>query len=65
MKCHSQPSAMRLRLQYVAPEHLLLLTIFGSNATQQCVEAELDRRAALRPKRVSAVPRSVPLRPAA
>jgi hypothetical protein len=34
------------QLQSLAPEHLLLLTIFGSRESRRRVSAELDRRAA-------------------
>lgn len=56
----------RRPLQALAPEQLLLLTVFGGEEAQQRVSAELDRRAALRPKHMRASPQLMPqLRPAA
>jgi len=60
--CHS----LRTRhLPAMAPEHLLLLTIFGSEETQELVENELDRRAAHRPESVQATARTTLARAAA
>lgn len=53
------------RLPSTAPEHLLMLTIFGSSKTRQMVDAELDRRAALEPRHLHAMPRAGQLQPAA
>lgn len=61
-----RPTSLAARLPALAPEHLLMLTIFGSQETQHRVASELDRRAAMRPKYLRAVARSAPqLRPAA
>lgn len=49
MTLHKQQSQFRQQLQSLAPEHLLLLTIFGSRDTKRWVTAELDRRATHRP----------------
>ena len=57
--------SIQQRLQSSAAEHLLLLTIFGSSSTQRQVQAELDRRAAMRPSSLPAVCRSRQLQPAA
>lgn len=55
----------RRGLSNVAPEYLLLLTIFGGDEMQRRVEAELDRRAARRPIGVRPALRLRPLQPAA
>ena len=65
MTRHSRQATLRPMLHIVAPEQLLLLTIFGSSATRQRVSTELDRRAALRPKWLRSAARSAFLRPAA
>jgi len=53
------------RLPALAPEQLLLLSIFGSDEIHELVESELDRRSSLRPKQLQAVPHNRPLRAAA
>jgi hypothetical protein len=55
--------SIELRLHALAPEHLLLLTIVGSGKTRRQVGAELDRRAAFRPKHRAVSPAQ--LQPAA
>jgi hypothetical protein len=60
MTSHLRQPAVLPPLHNTTPEHLLLLTMFGSSATQHRVEAELDRRAALRPRHLRAMPRSAP-----
>lgn len=49
----------------LAPEQLLLLTIFGSTQMRRYVNAELDRRAAAQVKYVHGVPQPAFLKPAA
>jgi hypothetical protein len=58
-------SSIQHRIQSSAPEHLLLLTIFGGSRTRRQVQAELDRRATLRPDDLNSMPRAVQLQPAA
>lgn len=65
MSRQPRQSLARRGLESEAPEHLLLLTIFGGQIAQRRVEAELDRRAALRPTHLRAAPRSKSLQPAA
>jgi hypothetical protein len=46
MNRHHSGLLQTWQLQSLAPEHLLLLTIFGSRESRRRVRAELDRRAA-------------------
>jgi hypothetical protein len=51
-------------LQTLAPERLLLLTIFGSRDMRRCISAELDRRADY-PRQLFPAVRPAQLQPAA
>jgi hypothetical protein len=65
MTLYKSQSPSRQQWQSVAPEHLLMLAIFGRRQTKCRVAAELDRRAASRPRNHSGGLHAVTLRPAA
>jgi hypothetical protein len=62
-RLRTNPSA-NWQLQALAPEYLLLMTIFGNRESRRRVGAELDRRAIFPPNHFR-LPRPGQLQPAA